>query len=156
VVSPLPQWVVLDLTQIFGVWWIIDHREVVIAMAENSNQGHFTLVLLSLLRAQEEVHVTIWSTSGLDSNGEDLMFHDLTCDQAHVEYETEKRHYAHVDCPGHADYVKVCHCLFSERSHTDQWCSALKNLKFDVKATQAFEGCLLEVVLLKLSGLDVS
>jgi hypothetical protein len=31
--------------------------------------------------------------------------------QAHVEYETEKRHYAHVDCPGHADYVKVGnHC----------------------------------------------
>jgi len=27
--------------------------------------------------------------------------------QAHVEYETSKRHYAHVDCPGHADYVKV-------------------------------------------------
>lgn len=27
--------------------------------------------------------------------------------QAHVEYETGKRHYAHVDCPGHADYVKV-------------------------------------------------
>ena len=27
-------------------------------------------------------------------------------DKAHVEYETEKRHYAHVDCPGHADYVK--------------------------------------------------
>lgn len=27
--------------------------------------------------------------------------------QAHVEYETTKRHYAHVDCPGHADYVKV-------------------------------------------------
>ena len=25
---------------------------------------------------------------------------------AHVEYETETRHYAHVDCPGHADYVK--------------------------------------------------
>ncbi len=25
---------------------------------------------------------------------------------AHVEYETDKRHYAHVDCPGHADYVK--------------------------------------------------
>merc|ERR1711975_201676 len=25
---------------------------------------------------------------------------------AHVEYETQKRHYAHVDCPGHADYVK--------------------------------------------------
>ena len=30
----------------------------------------------------------------------------LTINIAHVEYETEKRHYAHVDCPGHADYVK--------------------------------------------------
>jgi len=30
----------------------------------------------------------------------------LTIATAHVEYETEKRHYAHVDCPGHADYVK--------------------------------------------------
>ena len=30
----------------------------------------------------------------------------ITINTAHVEYETEKRHYAHVDCPGHADYVK--------------------------------------------------
>ena len=30
----------------------------------------------------------------------------ITIQTAHVEYETEKRHYAHVDCPGHADYVK--------------------------------------------------
>src|SRR5437867_12575718 len=30
----------------------------------------------------------------------------LTINIAHVEYETDKRHYAHVDCPGHADYVK--------------------------------------------------
>ena len=30
----------------------------------------------------------------------------ITITVAHVEYETEKRHYAHVDCPGHADYVK--------------------------------------------------
>src|SRR5713101_1693286 len=30
----------------------------------------------------------------------------LTIAISHVEYETEKRHYAHVDCPGHADYVK--------------------------------------------------
>ena len=30
----------------------------------------------------------------------------ITINSAHVEYETEKRHYAHVDCPGHADYVK--------------------------------------------------
>src|SRR5450830_2116049 len=30
----------------------------------------------------------------------------ITISTAHVEYSTEKRHYAHVDCPGHADYIK--------------------------------------------------
>src|SRR5256714_14162806 len=30
----------------------------------------------------------------------------ITLNTAHVEYETAKRHYAHVDCPGHADYIK--------------------------------------------------
>ncbi len=30
----------------------------------------------------------------------------ITINTAHIEYETEKRHYAHIDCPGHADYVK--------------------------------------------------
>ena len=30
----------------------------------------------------------------------------ITINSAHIEYETAKRHYAHVDCPGHADYVK--------------------------------------------------
>src|SRR5476649_1090451 len=30
----------------------------------------------------------------------------ITINTAHVEYQSDKRHYAHVDCPGHADYVK--------------------------------------------------
>ena len=30
----------------------------------------------------------------------------ITISTAHVEYESDKRHYAHVDCPGHADYIK--------------------------------------------------
>ena len=30
----------------------------------------------------------------------------ITINVSHVEYQTEKRHYAHVDCPGHADYIK--------------------------------------------------
>ena len=30
----------------------------------------------------------------------------ITISIAHVEYETDKRHYAHIDCPGHADYIK--------------------------------------------------
>jgi len=40
----------------------------------------------------------------------------ITIQIAHVEYETENRHYAHIDCPGHADYVKnMIH--MSYRSH---------------------------------------
>ena len=35
----------------------------------------------------------------------------ITINTSHVEYETENRHYAHVDCPGHADYVKNMVCL---------------------------------------------
>ena len=31
----------------------------------------------------------------------------ITINTSHVEYETDQRHYAHVDCPGHADYVKI-------------------------------------------------
>ena len=30
----------------------------------------------------------------------------ITINTTHIEYQTEKRHYAHVDCPGHADYIK--------------------------------------------------
>ena len=58
----------------------------------------------------------VLSKSG-DSNAEVQNYEDIdkapeekergiTINTAHVEYETENRHYAHVDCPGHADYVK--------------------------------------------------
>ena len=40
----------------------------------------------------------------------------ITINTAHVEYETEKRHYAHVDCPGHADYVKT---MITGAAHMD-------------------------------------
>lgn len=34
----------------------------------------------------------------------------ITINASHVEYETEKRHYAHTDCPGHADFIKNMIC----------------------------------------------
>ncbi|MCU9933969.1 GTP-binding protein [Mycoplasmopsis felis] len=37
---------------------------------------------------------------------------------SHIEYQTEKRHYAHVDCPGHADYVKKR----DYRGSSNGWC----------------------------------
>lgn len=45
------------------------------------------------------------SYSDIDSAPEEKA-RGITINTAHVEYETEKRHYAHVDCPGHADYIK--------------------------------------------------
>ena len=35
----------------------------------------------------------------------------ITINVATVEYATENRHYSHTDCPGHADYIKVCFCI---------------------------------------------
>jgi len=60
----------------------------------------------------------ITATLALDGNCEFKAYEDIdgapeerargiTINTAHVEYETDKRHYAHVDCPGHADYVKI-------------------------------------------------
>ncbi|CCO25277.1 elongation factor Tu [Maridesulfovibrio hydrothermalis] len=59
----------------------------------------------------------ITKIAGLAGNGEYVAFDEIdkapeekergiTIATAHVEYETENRHYAHVDCPGHADYIK--------------------------------------------------
>ena len=46
----------------------------------------------------------------------------ITINTAHVEYETETRHYAHVDCPGHADYVKnmITGCLLYTSDAADE------------------------------------
>ena len=53
----------------------------------------------------------------------------ITISTAHIEYETEKRHYAHVDCPGHADYAR---CFCSRRgfcgSPMSRWTSAVAKL----------------------------
>jgi elongation factor Tu len=41
----------------------------------------------------------------------------ITINVAHVEYETEARHYSHTDCPGHADYIKVHKIIFKLIQH---------------------------------------
>ena len=45
----------------------------------------------------------------------------ITISTAHVEYETEKRHYAHVECPGHADYVKNIMSKEKFQRNKPQW-----------------------------------
>ena len=51
-------------------------------------------------------HVNIGKSFDQIDNAPEEKERGITINSAHVEYETEKRHYAHVDCPGHADYVK--------------------------------------------------
>lgn len=44
----------------------------------------------------------------------------ITINVAHVEYQTEQRHYGHTDCPGHADYIKV---IIRKTMHTSAFIS---------------------------------
>ncbi len=70
----------------------VDHGKTTLTAA-------ITLVLAKRGLAKERPYDSI-------DNAPEERERGITINTAHVEYETEKRHYAHVDCPGHADYVK--------------------------------------------------
>ena len=72
----------------------IDHGKTVLTSA-------ITKVLAKKGMAKEKSYAEI-AKGGVVRDASKI----LTVSIAHVEYETEKRHYAHIDCPGHADYVK--------------------------------------------------
>src|SRR4030066_31361 len=54
---------------------------------------------------RKKPHVNVGTIGHVD-HGKTTLTAGITIATAHVEYETPKRHYAHVDCPGHADYIK--------------------------------------------------
>ncbi len=70
----------------------VDHGKTTLTAA-------ITLVLAKRGLAKERPYDSI-------DNAPEERERGITINTSHVEYETEKRHYAHVDCPGHADYVK--------------------------------------------------
>lgn len=70
----------------------VDHGKTTLTAA-------ITKVLASIGRAEFRSYDSI-------DNAPEEKARGLTIQIAHIEYETEKRHYAHVDCPGHADYIK--------------------------------------------------
>ena len=70
----------------------VDHGKTTLTAA-------ITMTLAALGKAQAKKYDEIDAAPEEKARG-------ITINTAHVEYETEKRHYAHVDCPGHADYVK--------------------------------------------------
>jgi elongation factor Tu len=70
----------------------VDHGKTTLTAA-------ITMVLAKQGKAQAKKYEDIDAAPEEKARG-------ITINTAHVEYETDKRHYAHVDCPGHADYVK--------------------------------------------------
>ena len=70
----------------------VDHGKTTLTAA-------ITMVLSEVTGAEKRSYEDIDSAPEEKARG-------ITINTAHVEYETENRHYAHVDCPGHADYVK--------------------------------------------------
>lgn len=70
----------------------VDHGKTTLTAA-------ITMTLAAIGRAKAKGYADIDAAPEEKARG-------ITINTAHVEYETEKRHYAHVDCPGHADYVK--------------------------------------------------
>lgn len=69
------------------------------------DHGKTTLTAAILRVLSEQNKAKFLSYSQIDSAPEEKA-RGITIATAHVEYETDKRHYTHIDCPGHADYVK--------------------------------------------------
>lgn len=69
------------------------------------DHGKTTLTAAITLCLQDQGLATFASFDSIDNAPEEKE-RGITINTAHVEYETKNRHYAHVDCPGHADYVK--------------------------------------------------
>ena len=70
------------------------------------DHGKTTLTAaITMALAKNDPKVSVRSFDSIDNAPEERE-RGITIATAHVEYQTEKRHYAHVDCPGHADYIK--------------------------------------------------
>jgi elongation factor Tu len=69
------------------------------------DHGKTTLTAAVTMAMAQKFKTAIRTFDSIDNAPEERE-RGITIATAHVEYETEKRHYAHVDCPGHADYVK--------------------------------------------------
>jgi elongation factor Tu len=70
------------------------------------DHGKTTLTAaITMVLAQKNPKIAVRDYGSIDNAPEEKA-RGITIATAHVEYETDKRHYAHVDCPGHADYVK--------------------------------------------------
>ncbi|NOY96463.1 MAG: elongation factor Tu [Chlorobi bacterium] len=85
--------------------FIRDKEHVNIGTIGHVDHGKTTLTAAITMVLAKKGLSEIKSFDSIDNAPEEKE-RGITINTAHVEYQTEKRHYAHVDCPGHADYVK--------------------------------------------------
>src|ERR671910_2163247 len=70
------------------------------------DHGKTTLTAaITKVLAEQGTNTSVRDFASIDNAPEEKQ-RGITINTSHVEYETENRHYAHVDCPGHADYIK--------------------------------------------------
>lgn len=69
------------------------------------DHGKTTLTAAISMYCAKQTGDKVMSYEDIDNAPEEKQ-RGITINTRHIEYQTEKRHYAHVDCPGHADYIK--------------------------------------------------
>ncbi|MBQ7178807.1 MAG: GTP-binding protein, partial [Victivallales bacterium] len=82
-----------------------DKPHVNIGTIGHVDHGKTTLTAAITMVQAKKFGGDVKSYSEIDNAPEEKA-RGITINTAHVEYQTAKRHYAHVDCPGHADYIK--------------------------------------------------
>lgn len=85
--------------------FIRNKEHVNIGTIGHVDDGKSTLTAAISKRQGEKFNNKVFAFSDIDSAPEEKK-RGITINTSHIEYETVKKHYAHVDCPGHADYVK--------------------------------------------------
>ncbi|HQY51214.1 MAG TPA: elongation factor Tu [Ignavibacteria bacterium] len=85
--------------------YISDKPHVNIGTIGHVDHGKTTLTAAITMALAKKGHSQVRAFDSIDKAPEERA-RGITIATAHVEYQTENRHYAHVDCPGHADYIK--------------------------------------------------
>eukprot|EP00941_MAST-03F_sp_MAST-3F-sp1_P005961 g5961.t1 len=98
--ASVPKWNVRTFAD-----FVRDKPHMNIGTIGHVDHGKTTLTAAITMTLAEKGGAELKSYADIDSAPEEKA-RGITINKAHVEYETDNRHYAHVDCPGHADYVK--------------------------------------------------
>ncbi|KAL8846127.1 MAG: hypothetical protein Q9221_008758 [Calogaya cf. arnoldii] len=106
-VNPVQQVFGRDATQYRGLATIFERNKphVNIGTIGHVDHGKTTLTASITKRQAEKGYANFMDYGSIDKAPEERK-RGITISSAHIEYQTDNRHYSHVDCPGHADYIK--------------------------------------------------